>query len=189
MSRSLGWVAFCCWVPSVRYQSTVSSRIWMTWSAVNMETRESWAAALESAACATAQPNRKVASRTSRRTKRRRMPNPTANHRVGFRPPSWRRRTHLNPEHLADQPQGFRTIPCLSTIDLFEHTTVGVDEHGQRQPVGSQHVFHLQFRIDELTDGGIGLPEQRHGLFGVVISRDADHGEMAGGIQPGEPFQ
>ena len=30
ISRSLGWVAFCCWVPSVRYQSTVSSRIWTT---------------------------------------------------------------------------------------------------------------------------------------------------------------
>ena len=34
ISRSLGCVAACCWVPSVRYQSTVSSRICTTWSPV-----------------------------------------------------------------------------------------------------------------------------------------------------------
>ncbi len=34
ISRSLGCLAACCWAPSVRYQSTVSSRICTTWSPV-----------------------------------------------------------------------------------------------------------------------------------------------------------
>ncbi len=34
MSRSLGCVAACCWMPSMRYQSTVSSRICTTLSPV-----------------------------------------------------------------------------------------------------------------------------------------------------------
>ena len=43
ISRSLGWLAFCCCVPNVRYHSTVSSRICITCGAVSSATRDALA--------------------------------------------------------------------------------------------------------------------------------------------------
>src|SRR5215470_12211956 len=56
MSKSLGCVADCCWTPSIRYQSTVSSRMRMTWSPVITARELSGAAeSAGGASCAEAQ--------------------------------------------------------------------------------------------------------------------------------------
>ncbi|MPN45126.1 hypothetical protein SDC9_192693 [bioreactor metagenome] len=56
----------------------------------------------------------------------------------------------LEPEGPGDGLDGLAAIPFVGAVVLAEHLAVGVDQNGQRQAVGAQHVLKRPgFVVDE----------------------------------------